>query len=141
MFTLPYQLPSSFEGIHGSLRYYVRASLNRRYMLDAVFKKGFTVNNVVDLNLIYQAPVSHYSVCQKKLLPQSFRFLIKKPFSVFFKSRNGAPHSDSKHLPAYKLTNFRNSPLGTQLSLSISEYSDLQHVLRTQISSNFVRSF
>lgn len=61
-FTLPYQLPTSFEGIYGSLRYYVRASLNRRYMLDAVFKRGFTVNNIVDLNFIYQAPVSLFFV-------------------------------------------------------------------------------
>ena len=57
-FTLPYQLPTSFEGVYGSLRYYVRAQLLRRYTLDAVFKKGFTLNNIVDLNLIYQAPVS-----------------------------------------------------------------------------------
>lgn len=57
-FKLPESLPTSFEGVHGSVRYYVRASLNRRYMLDAVFKRGFTVNNVLDLNSNPQAPVS-----------------------------------------------------------------------------------
>lgn len=57
-FTLPHQLPSSFEGTYGSLRYYIKATLGRRYMLDAVFKRGFSVNTIVDLNQNFQASVS-----------------------------------------------------------------------------------
>lgn len=56
-FTLPHQLPPSFEGAHGSLRYYIKAVLGRRWMLDAVFKRGFSVNTIVDLNQNFQASV------------------------------------------------------------------------------------
>lgn len=57
-FNLPHQLPGSFEGAYGSLRYYIKATLGRRYMLDAVFKRGFSVNTIVDLNQNFQASVS-----------------------------------------------------------------------------------
>jgi hypothetical protein len=57
-FTLPHQLPASFEGAHGSLRYYIKAVLGRRWMLDAVFKRGISVNTIVDLNQNFQASVS-----------------------------------------------------------------------------------
>ncbi|KAK4019586.1 arrestin domain-containing protein 3 [Daphnia magna] len=56
-FTLPHQLPPSFEGAHGSLRYYIKAVLGRRWMLDAVFKRGFSVNTIVDLNQNFQASI------------------------------------------------------------------------------------
>jgi len=60
-FTLPHQLPTSFEGAHGSLRYYIKAVLGRRWMLDAVFKRGISVNTIVDLNQNFQASVSSRS--------------------------------------------------------------------------------
>ncbi|XP_046650076.1 arrestin domain-containing protein 3-like [Daphnia pulicaria] len=56
-FTLPHQLPASFEGAHGSLRYYIKAVLGRRWMLDAVFKRGISVNTIVDLNQNFQASI------------------------------------------------------------------------------------
>nr|CAG4641027.1 EOG090X09LQ [Eulimnadia texana] len=50
-FLLPLQLPPSFEGIHGNVRYIVKAKMDRPWAFDYEFKKAFTVNAIVDLNL------------------------------------------------------------------------------------------
>jgi len=49
-FQLAQQLPTSFEGVYGYVRYHVRARLDRGASAPIVFKRGFTVNNIVDLN-------------------------------------------------------------------------------------------
>ena len=57
-FILPQRLPTSFEGVYGYVRYYVRAQLDRGCNVNSVFKRAFTVNNIVDLNRNAQAAVS-----------------------------------------------------------------------------------
>lgn len=48
---LPPQLPFSFEGAHGSIRYYVEACLDIPWDFDEEIKKPFTVVRIDDLNL------------------------------------------------------------------------------------------
>lgn len=57
-FQLPNQLPTSFEGQYGNVRYYVQAKADRPWAFDYKFKAGFTVNAFVDLNQIPDAAVS-----------------------------------------------------------------------------------
>lgn len=57
-FQLPHQLPTSFEGQHGNVRYFVRAKAERPWAFDYEFKAGFSVNTFVDLNQIPAAAVS-----------------------------------------------------------------------------------
>ena len=57
-FSLPQRLPTSFEGAFGYVRFYVRAKVDRPWKFDYEFKRGFTVNAIVDLNRIDQAAVS-----------------------------------------------------------------------------------
>jgi len=54
--TLPLNIPSSFEGQYGYVRYTLTGSLFRR-LEKFVGKIGFTVNNIVDLNIIPRARV------------------------------------------------------------------------------------
>lgn len=49
-YTLPISAPSSFEGVHGSVRYYCKAKINRPWKFDSVCKMPFTVNSLLDLN-------------------------------------------------------------------------------------------
>ncbi|KAL8222421.1 UNVERIFIED_CONTAM: Arrestin domain-containing protein 3, partial [Gekko kuhli] len=44
-------LPSSFEGRHGNVRYWVKAELNRSWHLPVTFKKEFTVFEHIDINI------------------------------------------------------------------------------------------
>ena len=66
-FTLPHQLSASFEGAHGSLRYYIKAVLGRRWM------RGISVNTIVDLNQNFQASVSSSSgAVESQLIRREF---------------------------------------------------------------------
>ena len=56
-FTLPTQLPTSFEGEFGRVRYSVRVLVQRSWKLDLEYKQVFTVNSVVDLNFNDMAAV------------------------------------------------------------------------------------
>jgi len=50
-FSLPPTLPSSFEGIHGSVRYTAEATMVRPWKFDHKTRSAFTVISLVDLNL------------------------------------------------------------------------------------------
>lgn len=50
-FSLPATLPSSFEGVHGSVRYTAEASMERPWKFDHTTRSAFTVISLVDLNL------------------------------------------------------------------------------------------
>ena len=52
-FTLPKDIPSTFEGSHGNVRYYAQAG----FELDYIFERAFTVVALVDLNLNPEAKV------------------------------------------------------------------------------------
>lgn len=49
--TLPKQLPSSFEGKFGCIRYIAKVTLERPWKFDQTYTVGFTVLRPVDLNL------------------------------------------------------------------------------------------
>ena len=55
---LPQELPSSFEGRHGQVRYLARACIERNWKSNVVTKKAFTILNGLDLNFIPEAAVS-----------------------------------------------------------------------------------
>ncbi|XP_014665524.1 PREDICTED: arrestin domain-containing protein 3-like isoform X2 [Priapulus caudatus] len=57
---LPPQIPSTFEGLHGGVRYYAKACINRPWKFDHTVKEMFTVVSVLDLNVLPQAE-SHVS--------------------------------------------------------------------------------
>jgi len=50
-FSLPSDVPSSFEGEHGYVRYTVEAKIDLPWKCDHVTRSAFTVINNVDLNL------------------------------------------------------------------------------------------
>lgn len=56
---LPPQLPSSFNGVFGQIRYEVIVTIDRPYKYDNVFRQPFTVISPLDLNVnpIYKAPI------------------------------------------------------------------------------------
>ena len=59
---LPQELPSSFEGRHGQVRYLARACIERNWKSNVVTKKAFTILNGLDLNFIPEAAVSRTRV-------------------------------------------------------------------------------
>ncbi|XP_046852132.1 arrestin domain-containing protein 3-like isoform X2 [Xenia sp. Carnegie-2017] len=59
-FTLPSPLPSSFEGGTGHIRYFLEAKVDRPWKFDHKFRRPFTVNEIIDINLPqYLAPLSN----------------------------------------------------------------------------------
>ena len=79
-FQLAQQLPTSFEGVYGYVRYHVRARLDRGASAPIVFKRGFTVNNIVDLNADPRAAVC----CQLAFIVFFFSFLVQMKFSLCY---------------------------------------------------------
>lgn len=57
-FALPSQIPSSFEGAHGYVRYTVRAVMQRQRKWNHECKIPFTVNTLVDLNTMPESEMS-----------------------------------------------------------------------------------
>jgi len=57
-FTLPPNLPSSFESHIGNVRYQLKAKIDRPWKCDDQVKKMFTVISILDLNNEQMAMVS-----------------------------------------------------------------------------------
>lgn len=55
---LPQQLPTSYEGAKGYIRYTIRVALERPWKFDHTYRVGFTVLKPIDLNL--ESPVLRY---------------------------------------------------------------------------------
>lgn len=65
-FQLPRTAPSSYEGRHGRVRYWIRVNLRRPGKLDLVYKMPFTVNAIADLNCWPELRVSGLSTSQNQ---------------------------------------------------------------------------
>ena len=57
-FTLPNEIPSSFEGVGGYVRYTIRAVFQRRRKWNHECKLPFSVNSRMDLNKIPESRVT-----------------------------------------------------------------------------------
>ncbi|XP_025077865.1 uncharacterized protein LOC112554340 [Pomacea canaliculata] len=66
-FGLPPNLPSSFEGAHGYVRYFVKAIIDKPWKFDYTFKRPFTVIGILDLNADANAVMPAEGVNQKTL--------------------------------------------------------------------------
>lgn len=64
---LPPNLPSSFEGHHGNVRYYVKADIVRDWKWNHKVKQHIMVNGILDLNLFPSALTPGNSTDHKKL--------------------------------------------------------------------------
>jgi Arrestin (or S-antigen), N-terminal domain len=84
-FRLPNELPSSFEGEHGWVRYTLKATVVRPWRSNYEIKVPITVNTIVDLNSVDIANVSQ------------FRYLLKCSVSIVFFLRT--PHKEPKQKP------------------------------------------
>jgi len=58
-FQLPPNLPSSFEGYYGHVRYWVRGTIDKPWNFDHMTKTPFTVVSALDLNSLPEANVSY----------------------------------------------------------------------------------
>ena len=81
-FRLPNELPSSFEGEHGWVRYTLKATVVRPWRSNYEIKVPITVNTIVDLNSVELANVS------------KFRYLLKCFVSILLYLRS--PHKEPK---------------------------------------------
>ena len=57
-FSLPPNLPPSFEGDYGYIRYWAKATIDRPWKFDHHTKRAFSVISCLDLNQEPTAPVS-----------------------------------------------------------------------------------
>lgn len=85
---LPAQLPSSFEGKHGNIRYSCKAVLDRPWKTNKEFRLSFTVIKTEDLNMLAQTfnpskveIVRHFYCCCFKSKPMLMSASI--PFNGF----------------------------------------------------------
>lgn len=91
---LPMQLPSSFEGKHGNIRYSCKAVLDRPWKTDKEFRLSFTVIKTEDLNLLsssFLVPskseiVRHFYCCCFKSKP--FFMSASIPFTGYVPGQN-----------------------------------------------------
>lgn len=49
-FVLPGGIPSSFEGIHGHIRYVLKCTIDKPWKFDHKVKRAFSVNDIIDTN-------------------------------------------------------------------------------------------
>ncbi|XP_025076865.1 arrestin domain-containing protein 3-like isoform X2 [Pomacea canaliculata] len=66
-FVLPPNLPSSFEGTHGYVRYFVKATIDKPWKFDHTTKRPFTIIGILDLNTDANAVIPVEGVNQKTL--------------------------------------------------------------------------
>lgn len=64
-FILPVNLPSSFEGKFGSIRYTAKMTVERPWKWNKEIKAAFTVITPYDLNIIPNIAVNNYSNIHK----------------------------------------------------------------------------
>ena len=64
---LPSNLPTSYEGLHGHVRYYVQADIVRDLKWSHKVKQHLMVNGILDLNLYPSAQAPGHSTDHKKL--------------------------------------------------------------------------
>lgn len=57
-FVLPLEIPSSFEGEHGHVRYIAKGTIDRSWSFNDHTKRAFTVIGLLDLNKLPLADVS-----------------------------------------------------------------------------------
>jgi len=78
-FTLPSNIPTSFENIYGKIRYSMTVVIGRQNKSDLEYQIPFTVNSIVDLNSIQEAQMPTEGTNSKTL---GFLFCQSKPITV-----------------------------------------------------------
>lgn len=63
-FVLPLEIPSSFEGEHGHVRYIAKGTIDRSWSFNDHTKRAFTVIGLLDLNKL---PLADVSSCKSLL--------------------------------------------------------------------------
>ncbi|KAF4516728.1 hypothetical protein B566_EDAN008418 [Ephemera danica] len=101
-FALPNQIPASFEGLYGHIRYCVRATLVRPWKFNHVTRQLFTVISPLDLNSEPRLAEPTQTDCQK-----TFTALFSKaaPFSATLSLPVGGAVSGETLLPTVRLGN------------------------------------
>ena len=72
-FVLPPDLPSSYEGGTGYVRYHVKAVIDKPWKFDHTTKQAFTVISILDLNTDPNAQVCCLKNCDFNFLSINFR--------------------------------------------------------------------
>jgi len=74
---LPKNVPSSFEGEYGNVRYYIRAFMDKTWRFDQETSAKFKVLNPVDLNKIPGLKVTKIAKSDKTNLLSHFFYRIQ----------------------------------------------------------------